>query len=248
MADLSNNSFIPKRGPSKLKQKEVSRQVYVFTYISYILMFATLLATGGVFLYGQYVERQLNEEIAALNTEIGSFSEANMARVTDFDERLQQATGRLNSSVSMAALLEALEDATIESVQLQNLSVSREFDDRYVLSGSVQTDSFDSTIFQRRVFEQDGTIDSVSISGVQTSTLTSGTSDEGSLQARPIVNFTAELEVPISAIPYQAGRSTSQAPAPLNITQPTVDSVTVATSTVPVAESEDVTETNPDTP
>lgn len=247
MADLSNNSFIPKRGPAKVKAKEISRQVYIFTYISYILMFATLLATGGVFLYGQYVDQQLNDEIASLNAEISSFSEADMARVTDFDERLQQASGRLDTSVSIAALMEAIEAATIDTVQLLNLSVSREFDSHYTLNGTVQTDSFDSTIFQREVFEQDSSIEAVRISSVQTSTETGGSPDGTSLQARPVVNFVAELEVPITAIPYQAGRG-SVAPAPLTITPPVVEESEVTTDAEVETESEAVTESNQELP
>lgn len=245
MPDLSNNSFIPKRGPSKLKQKEVSRQVYIFTYISYILMFATLLATGGVFLYGQYVERQLDDEIAALNAEISGFSEADMARVTDFDERLKQASGRLDTSVSLVALMEAIELATIDTVQVISLNMDREFDEKYILNGVVQTDSFDSTIFQREIYERDEVISSVIISGVQTATLPATGGSDTQIQARPVVSFNAELEVPISAIPFEPNR-TPTTQRPLTITAPVeLPNTTQATGTT-ATETEDAQQPNQD--
>lgn len=206
MPDPLNSSFIPKRGPTThQKQKSASRQVYVFTLFSYIIIFATLLSAGGMFLYQKYLHTQLDEEIAALDIEIASFSKADMQKVLDFNNRLQQASGRLRSSVSIVSIFKALEAATIDTVMLENLNMQREGDDKYLLSAQVQTDSFDSTIFQRGVMQRNQTISAVTISSLQAASQRSSEVGEvsGSAEGKPLVSFTAELEVPVSAVPYE---------------------------------------------
>ena len=226
MADLSSNSFIPKRGPVKHSRGTASRKVYVFTLISYVLMFATLLATGSVYLYAKYVDKQLESEVSALNTEINSFSEADMQKVLDFDRRLTQAYDRLNNSVSIVSVFEALESATIDTVKVKTLDIVRENDEKFILSATVETDSFDSTIFQRGVYQRNQTIESVMVSGVQAAVEDSGSEDSGSeedvdLYTSPI-SFSVQLEVPLSAVPYVDSSDQVQ---PITITQPTIDQV-----------------------
>jgi hypothetical protein len=201
MQGSSNNSFIPKRGTSKRKQTGGVRQIFIFTYVSYILMFAALLSSAGIFLYTQLVTGQLDTEIEALNSEISSFSQADMQRVTRFDLRLSQAKDRLDNSVSVASVFEALQAATIDTVQLETLTMLRDGDEKFIINAAVQTDSFDSTIFQRGVYLRNETIQNVEISAVQ-SLITTGkvASTQGS-ELKPVVSFIALLEIPLSDVP-----------------------------------------------
>jgi hypothetical protein len=201
MKGSSDNSFIPKRGASKRKQTGGSRQIYIFTYISYILMFATLLSSGGVYLYQQYINNQLDIAVEALNSEIGSFSQADMERVTQFNLRLAQAQDRLENSMSVTAVFEALQAATIDTVQINSLAMEREDDDRIVIEAMIQTDSFDSTIFQRGVFLRNGIIQDVEITDVKDSVAIETGERAQESNARPIVSFQASLAVPLEQIP-----------------------------------------------
>lgn len=205
MSDLSNNnSFIPKRGPvNKKKQAATSRPVYVFTIISYVLMFATLIATAGVYLYSQVVDKQLNKAVADLNSEISSFNESDMQRVLEFDLRLSQAKNRLNNSVSVASVFDALEDATIDTVRIANLDLKREDDERFVLETSIETNSFDSTIFQRGIFQRNQIINDVEITNLRNGSANNlSASSVSSNDNRSLVTFLAELSVPLSSVPY----------------------------------------------
>ncbi len=201
MADLSNNSFIPKRGPVKRSRKTASRQVYVFTFISYILMFSTLIATAGVFLYSRYVDGQLQQEITALNTEIGSFNENDMEQLKQFDLRLEQAHNRLDKTVSVTSLFDVLEAATINTVQIDNLNLERIEDEGFMLSAFIQTESFDSSLFQRGVYERNQLIDTVEFTNLQISDLSTSlsTADAG---ADSLVSFSASLGFALDSIPY----------------------------------------------
>lgn len=204
MPDPSNNSFIPKRGPAKRQRLPASRQVYAFTIVSYVLMFATLLATGSVYLFGKYVDKKLQDEISLLNVEINSFSETDMKRVTDFDSRLIQASNRLENTVSIVSVFDALERATIDTVQLDSLSLVREDDEKFVLDSSIVTDSFDSAIFQRGVFQRNSVIEGVVINNVKTvDTKTDGKS---------LVTFNASIEVPLASVPYKVNHDISSEP------------------------------------
>lgn len=231
MADLSNSSFIPKRGPAnKRKRAGGSKHVYVFTLVSYILMFSTLLATGGVYLYSNYVDQQLENEVSALNTEISSFSKADMQKVMDFDLRLSQAYTRLNNSVSLVSVFESLEAATIDSVQIISLNLDRENDEKFILSAVIETDSFDSTIFQRGVYGRNQTIDSVLISGIETSNVEKLGVDKNEDQGEStesVVSFTAELEVPLSAVPYVPTKAAET--QPITIIEPADETVLEST-------------------
>jgi len=200
MADLSNSSFIPKRGPDKKRKASSTRQVYIFTLISYVAIFATLLGAGASYFYTKYVEKQKDQAIEELNNEISSFSEADLNRVLEFDRRLSQANGRLNASISMPSVFEALEAATIDTVQLESLSLTRENDETLLLSASVQTDSFDSTIFQRGVLERNETV--ISSISVENLTDSLSTDQEATVGQQLPISFTAEIEIPISSVPY----------------------------------------------
>lgn len=216
MADLSNNSFIPKRGPvGKKKRGSKTRQVYVFTLFSYTLMFATLVATAGIFLYGNYVNQELNAEIAALNTEIRGFNESDMEKVLDLDGRLSQAFGRLENSASVVSVFEALEAATVDTVQIVSLILSRIDDDRFVLESDIKTDTFDSTIFQRGIYGDDATISNIIISDVQKISAVSTLATSDSSQSIAVADllepdhviFKAVIDIPLSLVPVTPSNS-----------------------------------------
>jgi hypothetical protein len=220
MADLSSNSFIPKRGPAKRRSRNISRQVYVFTIISYVLMFATLLATAGVYAYSQHIDSRLTEEVTLLTQEKDTFSEADMHRVLEFDERLSQAADRFNHSVSLVTIFKALEAATANTVQIESLSLEREFDQQYLLTATLGTDTFDSTIFQRDEYWNNGLVSSVLFEEVsapsQLETSSNSNNNEENADSESPVTFEAKIEIPIAAIPYEG---VSTAGSPLTITR-----------------------------
>jgi hypothetical protein len=208
----SNNSFIPKQGTPKRVRRTMTRQIYLFTLISYVLVFSTLLATGGVFLYNQYTTKKYDQAVGDLNREIASFKQADMEQVKDFDRRLSQISGRVEAGASIVSILSVLEASTVDTVQIETLSLSRELDDKYLLEASILTDSFDSTIFQRGVLNRNEQVANVSFSELNTS-ISAGNNnrDNNSFSGYPTqVSFKAEIEVPVSAVPY-IGRDNPEA-------------------------------------
>lgn len=201
MASSSNNSsFIPKRGTTKRTRKVRNGNVYILTIISYVALFSTLLASGSIFLYQGYVNKQLQSEIASMNAEVSDFKEADMQKVQEFDVRLRQANSRLNNAVSVTRILSALEGSVIDTVRLASLDVKRNMDNNFIVEAEVETDTFDSTIYQEGIFARGEGIEIVEIDDVS---LTEVTTSESDGELRQSVTFITKLAVPLDAVLYQ---------------------------------------------
>jgi hypothetical protein len=152
----------------------------------------------GVFLYHKYTNSQLDAEVTALSGEIGSFSDVKMEQVRSFNMRLTQAADRIGNSVSAVAVLESIEDATVQSVTIDALEMKRMADESFVVTAKITTDSFDSSLFQRGVYERSPIVESVRIEdlGLQED------AESDSLTLNKQVLFKAELQVPLNGVPY----------------------------------------------
>lgn len=224
MPDPSNNSFIPKRGPvPRGKHGPASRRVYLFTIVSYIVLFSTLLASGGIYFYTNHVTQQRDLKIIELNQAITSFSEANMREVLEFDERLRQASGRVNASVSVLSILRILEEATLDTVTFESLTLTREADDAYALAASVYTDTFDSTIFQRDTYSENQMISNVSVSGLSVNV---SEEETPGVKGKTEITFDVNLKVPVQKILY----TPSSEPVTIKPATLVEDSITAASS------------------
>ena len=199
MPNTPTTSFIPKQGPMKRTKQTASRQIHVLAVIAYVAFIASLIAAVGLFLYERYIEKQLESEVNALSQEIKGFSDADMERVREFNGRLRQTEDRLDKGISIASVLAALEQATVKSASVEQLSLKKTDDSLITLTAKLSTDNFDSTLFQRGVYERNNAIDSVVISDLSLE----GLSEEDSNASG--ITFTATLQVPTEAVPTVVG-------------------------------------------
>jgi hypothetical protein len=172
-----------------------------------------------MYLYGEYLDRQLIEGVAKLDSEIKSFSVAKMEEVLAFEKRLQEANNRMEQSASVAAIFEVLERSTINTVMIDTLDIVRNDDLTYTLTAAVRTDSFDSTISQRGEFQRDQTLGDIEILDVDADALAEG---EGGEENLPLVTFKTVLEVSIAAVPYEPASNSAAVP-PLTNPQTTLE-------------------------
>lgn len=196
----NNSSFIPKRGTTKRTRKVRNGNVYILTIISYVAIFSALLAAGSIFLYQGYVQKQLQTEITSINAEVRGFKEADMQKVQEFDVRLRQANSRLDNAVSVTRILSALEVSVIDTVRLASLEIKRKMDNNFIVEAEVETDTFDSTIYQQGIFARGEGIEIVEIDDVS---LTEVTTSESGGELRQSVTFVTKLAVPLEAVLYQ---------------------------------------------
>ena len=199
MPNTPTTSFIPKQGPVKRTKQTASRQIHVLAVVAYVAFIASLIAAVGLFLYERYIEKQLESEVNALSQEIKGFSDADMERVREFNGRLRQTEDRLDKGISIASVLAALEQATVKSASVEQLSLKKTDDSLITLTAKLSTDNFDSTLFQRGVYERNSAIDSVVISDLSLEGLNEEDSDASG------ITFTATLQVPTEAVPTVVG-------------------------------------------
>lgn len=216
MPDPSNSSFIPKRGPAKKSRSVASKRIYIFTIVSYVMLFSSLLATGGVYFYKEMMKDRLTAEIALLNKEISTFSEADMNRVLEFENRIGQARSRFDVSISLATVFSALESATAQTVKINTLDIEREDDTRVLVSGDMITNSFDSAIFQRSTFQDSGVISTVEIENINAANVDGGSESQ---PGDKNLSFTATLGFPIDSIPAMINQEGNQASQIMNLMQ-----------------------------
>lgn len=238
MPGSSNTSFIPKRNPAQKERQGAKRQVFVGTFIIRILFFATLLAAAGVFIYEMQLKKALEAEIVALDGAITTFNEAEMQRVLDTNDRLEQAKIRFSNTASMSALLTALERSTVGSVQVSQLALERTEDNSYEVEADMKTETFDSVLFQRSLLEDSDTFVVSEITDLVVKTIP----PEGALYEVEVVegedqdegvSFKAVLSVATQVVPHTipAIRTTAPVVVPVApVTASTSDSQTVETS------------------
>jgi hypothetical protein len=198
MPNTPNTSIIPKRGPAKRAVQSASRQVYVFTLASYVFFFATLIATAGTFFYERYVAEQLSAEVTALNASISGFNETDMNTVRELNLRLKQAQQRLANTVSLVSLFTAIEESTAQTAKISEFSMVRQSDTTFEIKSKIETDSFDSAMFQRNTFRRNPVFETVVVKDV---TLGEAGEDADS-PSDSFITFAADLSVPLSAVPY----------------------------------------------
>jgi hypothetical protein len=141
-----------------------------------------------------------------------------MEQVRSFNMRLQQAADRIGNSVSAVAVLESMEDATVQAVSIETLNMERIADETFVVTAEINTDTFDSSLFQRGVYERSPIVTSVLIEDLG---IANETNQEGDSVSSGIT-FKAELHVPLKGVPYS--------PNPTISSQPVIISDTTATT------------------
>lgn len=243
MPNTPNTSFIPKQGPVRRPRQTASRSVHLFSVISYIALASTMVAAVGSFFYQRHIEGQLQGKVEELSMAIGGFNEEDMNDVREFNVRLSQSRDRLDNGVSVEAIFEALEDATAQTVSLASLELERFEDDRIVLEAKVETNNFDSSIFQRGVYERSSIVEAVEVKDLMIAG--ESESEDGPIQSG--VSFVAEITVPISEVPNIPGETVTPQPEPIVVDVPVATSSEAGTEASTEVD-DSIIETNESTP
>jgi hypothetical protein len=226
MAEPGSPSFIPKQNPSKITKTVVARQVYVFSVIAYVLFVAALLSVAGMFLYDRYTDQKLAAAIDEYNTAINTFDQKAMADVIEFGERLRYTRTLLDGMVSVPAVLQILEASTVNTVQFKSLTLAQNAQRNFTLEASAVTDSFDSVLFQRGIYEADKKITAVALSNVEVEFTTDTESLAEAAQGKTVLTIEATV-VPST---LSAGSSTPATPVGPSVVAPTTQPSSLATS------------------
>ena len=218
MTEPLNTSFIPKRNPNTPTRRTSTRRVFIGTLLIQIFFFSVLLACLGVFVYEKKLNHDRETQIASLNDAIKSFNEEKMREVVSVDNRINQVKDRLNNTVSISAILTALEASTVESVQIESLKLNREDDSTISMEAEMKTDSFDSIMFQRGVLERDEKLTVTNISQLKISNPQAKVFESDKISKKTnekesgefSVKFKADLAINSASVPHTVVTATAQ--------------------------------------
>lgn len=153
MANDSRPSFIPRRTPTAPKKQRNARSIGLFGYASYILFFGSILLSLGMFIVSQQVQSTLQEKQTELTSIKDQFQQSEMDRVREYENFLEQTTAVFGRSISIGQLFTAIEGSVVESAFLTEMTLERTTSE-LMLEAAVQSDSFDTALFQRSVYEE----------------------------------------------------------------------------------------------
>ncbi len=163
-------SFIPHRPTQGNIKNRGVRKVYILTYVSYIVFFGTLLATGGVFAYTFTLNAQLAHQQQLLSQERSKFKQSDLESVKELERRINTSRERMDKHVSVLSVFEAFEKAAVESLHFVSFAYTRELDAAPEVTITGDTDTFNSVLFQRDVLSGNPVLAKATVSGVALST------------------------------------------------------------------------------
>jgi hypothetical protein len=144
-------SFIPQRPSLGQSPKKVVRKVYVFTYLSYVFFFGTLLSVFGVLGYGYMLDNQLQEQKDKLVAEEALFNDTELETIKKFDIQLKTARERMDLHLSVLPIFTALEQTTSQLLTLKTFKYSRENDSAPKMDITGEASILNTLAFQREV-------------------------------------------------------------------------------------------------
>jgi hypothetical protein len=114
-------SFIPKK--PIIKETEVSsRPVGLLFIISLFILFAVLLATGGLYFYKGVMEKSITQMETDLNLAKNRFEPSKIAELQVLDKRLTASSEILSKHITITPVFTALEQLTMKTVRFTKFS------------------------------------------------------------------------------------------------------------------------------
>lgn len=234
MAEASSTSFIPKNA-NKVRKPRTSKRIYIFSYISYVFFFGTLLAVLGVYVYSAQVKNELEAQKQQLASERSAFSEGDIAAVRDLEKRMTLAEQLLEESTAPSRIFNSIETVIADTIHLIDFKYERLANNDFILTFSAAADTFDAGIFQRELIRAVPVLAAAEISEYtygESTTDESGTSDDLSalgVSERMVITF--ESAASSALIPYEPATATEEFEEELVAATTTVDTETGTSST-----------------
>ncbi|HMA78700.1 MAG TPA: hypothetical protein VKP88_06255 [Candidatus Paceibacterota bacterium] len=222
-----SGSFIPKQQP-RTAPKVRRRRVYVVSYVIYTFFLCVALTAIGLLVWEWQLNTQLTERQLTLNEQRERFNPSDILRVKEAEARLNTVTTLLDNQPAASKLFAALNSVTLETVQLQNFSITPGArPNTLVVEYQGVTDSYDSVLAQRQVMLANSLLADGEVLNVQYSaneavaTVESDTDDEAQLtDIENPVQFAVSIELPMQAIMFSGELPTAALSLPATSSAP----------------------------
>lgn len=113
-------SFIPKK-PILKESTVYSRPVSIFLILSIFILFAMLIATGGLYFYKGILVKKIVDMDNTLNLAKNRFEPSKITELQTFDKRLVSSSEILSKHITIIPVFSALEQITMKSVRFTKI-------------------------------------------------------------------------------------------------------------------------------
>lgn len=161
-------SFIPKK--PLVGEGRSGGSSGLITLLAILIFVASVVAAGGAFAYGKYLDRAIADKDSSLKKAEGAFDTASIVDLSRLDIRLGEARELLGSHVAPSGVFTFLSATTLERVQFTSLTldIGGDGSGKILLSGVA--DSFSSLALQSDQFSAAKVLRDVVFSGISTDT------------------------------------------------------------------------------
>lgn len=139
----------------------------IATLVAILLFVASLLAAGGTFVYGAYIDRAIAGKKDSLEKAEGAFDIRSIQDLQRLDVRLGEAEQLIQGHVAPSGLFTFLSSATLERVQFTSFSLEVGADAGHLTMAGA-ADSFSSLALQSDQFSVAKVLRNVIFSGIAT--------------------------------------------------------------------------------
>lgn len=114
-------SFIPKK--PIVKEREISsRPVSIFLIISLFILLTVVLATGGLYFYKKYEEKNIASMENTLNLAKNRFEPSKITELQVLDKRLRASSEILSKHMAMTPIFGVLQQLTMKTIRFTKFS------------------------------------------------------------------------------------------------------------------------------
>jgi len=229
-----SGSFIPQQAPSR-PSKVRRRRIYVLSYVVYTIFTGVVLTTIGVFFWSWQVHSALATQQATLAEERTKFDQSDIIEVLEIESLLSLVEYLLDNQPAVSRLLDAIEETTVQSVQLREFTVEHIATEDDTPHSTVKltytgvADSFNTVLAQRNVMESNELLRKADIKEVAYGE----TESESAESVSAPVTYQVSLELPVSDIAFTG------AAAPVSVSETAVPTSSEAEEAVEPDKLED---------
>jgi len=148
-------SFIPKK-PILEERAVASRPIGLLVIVSIFILFAVLLASGGLYFYKGILTKNITKMEGDLNLAKNRFEPSKINQLQVLDKRLEASNTILSKHVAVSPIFQALQTLTMKTVRYTKFSYSlgTEKDPKIMVKMSGQAVGYRSIALQSDLFKK----------------------------------------------------------------------------------------------
>jgi len=154
MEPTFNNSFIPKKSLAAAPSTRKRGATNFLLIIAVLVFFLSILGAAGAFLYGEYLEIDIERKKEQLDRARGAFEPSLINELTRLDARIASAQTILDSHIAPTRFFGFMEENTLENVRFNSMTVTPSVGSTMNITLGGEATSFSSVALQSDVFKK----------------------------------------------------------------------------------------------